>query len=156
MKKYVFSLAVLMTASLPSLAIAGNAEQANGDMPGVVQLSDEEMDNVSAAGLAIGKANAPGQQLKALRLTSTCDKGKSCSAPGKNKLGSWAWASNARAPAASLLAVTNRPQRTYKYLTLRSAVSRELLTFFVESNPGPGPEGAASQNPGLHSRRGLL
>jgi hypothetical protein len=90
MRKYVLSLAVLMTASLPSLATAGDAEQANADMAGVVQLSDEEMDNVSAAGLAIGKANAPGQQLKALRLSIACDKGKSCSAPGKNNVGALA------------------------------------------------------------------
>ena len=83
MRKYVLSLAVLMTVSLPSLAIAGDADQANADMAGAVHLSDEEMDNVSAAGL--GKANAPGQLLKALRLTITCDKGKSCSAPGKIK-----------------------------------------------------------------------
>ena len=86
MRKYVLSLAIVMAGSLPSLAIAANADQTKADTAGVVQLSDEEMDNVSAAGL--GQANAPGQLLKQqrlLRLQSVCEHGNSCNAPGRTR-----------------------------------------------------------------------
>jgi hypothetical protein len=86
MRKYVLTLAVLAAVPLPSLAMAGDAEQANAVVAaGAVQLSDEEMDNVSAAGL--GKASAPGQLMRANRLLLQsqvpCAHGKSCYAPGK-------------------------------------------------------------------------
>lgn len=86
MRKYVLTLAVLVAASLPSLAMAVDAEQTDAGIFGVVQLSDEEMDNVSAAGL--GKANAPGQLLKQqrlLRVQTVCEHGNSCNAPGRTK-----------------------------------------------------------------------
>jgi hypothetical protein len=82
--------------------MAGDAEQANALVAaGAVQLSDEEMDNVSAAGL--GKENAPGQLLKQQRLDllTVCDgPGKSCSAPGHNKVGAQALGAQSR-PGAS-------------------------------------------------------
>jgi len=73
MRKYVLTLAVLAAAPL-LLAMPGNAQQANSVVAaGAVPLSDEEMDNVSAAGLGdwfadlfgeSGKSAAPGQKLK--------------------------------------------------------------------------------------------
>jgi hypothetical protein len=86
MRKYVLTLAVLAAVPFPGLAMAGDAEQANAVVAaGAVQLSDEEMDNVSAAGL--GKASAPGQLMRANRLLLQsqvpCAHGKSCYAPGK-------------------------------------------------------------------------
>jgi hypothetical protein len=73
MRKYVLTLAVLAAAPL-LLAMPGNAQQANSVVAaGAVPLSDEEMDNVSAAGLGdwvaglFGKDRAPGQKLRALR-----------------------------------------------------------------------------------------
>jgi hypothetical protein len=93
MRKYVLTLAVLAALPLPGLAMAGDAEQANAVVAaGAVQLSDEEMDNVSAA----GKANAPGQLMKQqrlLRLQLQCDHGKSCNAPGRT-LGASSFAHN--------------------------------------------------------------
>lgn len=64
MRKYVLTL-VLAAVPLPNLARAGDAQQADAIVAaGAVQMSDEEMDNVSAAGLALGKnGTAPGQQL---------------------------------------------------------------------------------------------
>jgi hypothetical protein len=89
MRKYVLTLAVLATVPLSGLAMAADADQANAVLAaGAVQLSDEEMDNVSAAGLGNGKI-PPGQQLKlqSLSLSIGCvGPGKSCSAPGHNKL----------------------------------------------------------------------
>jgi hypothetical protein len=85
MRKYVLTLAVLATVSLPSLAMAGDDEQANAVVvAGAAQLSDEQMDNVSAAGL--GKAKAPGQLMKQqrlLRIQTVCEHGRSCNAPGR-------------------------------------------------------------------------
>jgi len=82
MKKYVLALAAFAVATLPVVAMAGDAEQTSAMAAGAVQLSDQELDNVSAA----GKASAPGQlmraQLSAQSLIS-CDHGKSCNAPGK-------------------------------------------------------------------------
>jgi len=68
--------------SLPVVAMAGDAEQANVAAAGAVQLSDDEMDNVSAA----GKADAPGQLMKQQLLQHSsvvCLHGNSCNAPGK-------------------------------------------------------------------------
>jgi hypothetical protein len=77
--KYVLALAVFAVVALPVVAMAGDAEQANVVAAGAVQLSDEEMDNVSAA----GKADAPGQLMKAnrallLQSQGPCAHGKSC------------------------------------------------------------------------------
>jgi hypothetical protein len=47
MRKYVLILAVIAAASLPTLAMAEDAEHQN---PPMAQLSDEEMDKVTAAG----------------------------------------------------------------------------------------------------------
>jgi hypothetical protein len=84
MRKYVLILAVLAAVPFPGLAMAGDAEQGNVLAAGAVQLSDQELDNVSAAGL--GKANAPGQLMRAQISTLSlvqCDHGNSCNAPGK-------------------------------------------------------------------------
>jgi hypothetical protein len=82
MRKYILILAVLAAVPFPGLAMAGDAEQAAG----AVQLSDQELDNVSAAGL--GKAGAPGQLMKQLRLQQSlvqCAHGNSCNAPGRTR-----------------------------------------------------------------------
>jgi hypothetical protein len=90
MRKYVLTLAVLAVAPL-LLAMPGNAQQANSVVAaGAVPLSDEEMDNVSAAGLALGKNGlAPGQLMKTLQLQlqveTVCQHGRSCYAPGQIK-----------------------------------------------------------------------
>ena len=85
MRKYVLTLSVLVAASLPNVAMAGDAEQANAVIAaGAIQLSDQEMDNVSAAGL--GRSNAPGQLMKlqrSLQVQIQCEHGKSCYAPGR-------------------------------------------------------------------------
>jgi hypothetical protein len=84
--KYVFALAVFAVVALPCVAMAGDAEQANAVAAGAVQLSDQELDNVSAAGL--GKAGAPGQLMKQLRLQQSlvqCAHGNSCNAPGRTR-----------------------------------------------------------------------
>jgi hypothetical protein len=86
MKEYTLILAVVATVAFPGLLMAGNSDEANTAMNGAVQLNDEEMDSVSAAGLGLGKANAPGQQMKLLRLQGSlvqCPHGNSCNAPGK-------------------------------------------------------------------------
>ena len=76
--KYVLALAVFAVVALPVVAMAGDAEQANAVAAGAVQLSDQELDNVSAA----GKANAPGQLMRAqLSPLATCtSRGNSCNA----------------------------------------------------------------------------
>lgn len=82
--KYVLALAVFAVVALPVVAMAGDAEQANAVAAGAVQLSDQELDNVSAAGL--GRANAPGQLMRAQLSTRSlvqCAHGNSCNAPGK-------------------------------------------------------------------------
>ena len=77
MKKYVLALAAFAVAGLPVMAMAGDAEQANAVAAGAVQLSDQELDNVSAAGL--GKAGAPGQLMRAQLSTNLCvTHGNSC------------------------------------------------------------------------------
>ena len=49
MRKYVLTLAVLAAAALPSLAMAGETEQVNAVVAaGPTQMSDGEMDNVTA------------------------------------------------------------------------------------------------------------
>jgi hypothetical protein len=80
--KYVLALAVFAVVALPVVAMAGDAEQANAVAAGAVQLSDQELDNVSAA----GKADAPGQLMKAQlsQLGIPCTgPGKSCNAAGR-------------------------------------------------------------------------
>jgi hypothetical protein len=83
--KYVLALAVFAVVALPVVAMAGDAEQANVVAAGAVQLSDQELDNISAAGL--GPTNNPGQLMRANRLLLQsqvpCAHGKSCYAPGK-------------------------------------------------------------------------
>jgi hypothetical protein len=85
MRKYVLTLAVLAAVSFPNLAMAGDADQASPvTAAGAVQLSDQELDSVSAAGL--GRANAPGQLMRAQLVTQSlvvCEHGNSCNAPGK-------------------------------------------------------------------------
>jgi hypothetical protein len=64
--------------------MAGNSD-ANIAANEAVQMNDAEMDSVSAAGIGLGKANAPGQQMKLLRqqsLLKVCAHGNSCNAPG--------------------------------------------------------------------------
>jgi len=81
MKKHVLVLAAFAVAALPAVAMAGDAEQANIVPAGAIQLSDDEMDNVSAA----GKADAPGQLMKQQLLQHSsvvCPHGNSCNAPG--------------------------------------------------------------------------
>jgi hypothetical protein len=87
MRKYVLTLAVLATVPFSGLAMAGEPDPTNTVLAaGAVQLSDEEMDNVSAA----GKADAPGQlmrtQLLQVQVSTECTKpGNSCNAPGRLK-----------------------------------------------------------------------
>jgi hypothetical protein len=84
MKGYTIILTVVATVAFPGLVMAGNSD-ANIAANGAVQMNDAEMDNVSAAGLGLGKANAPGQQMKLLRQQSLlvqCPHGNSCNAPG--------------------------------------------------------------------------
>jgi hypothetical protein len=58
MKKFVLAFAVFAAAGLPTIALAGEATAENASP---VQMSDDEMDNVTAAGNAYGHATAPGQ-----------------------------------------------------------------------------------------------
>jgi hypothetical protein len=85
MRKYVLTLAVLAAVPL-LLAMPGNAQQANSVVAaGAVPLSDEEMDNVSAAGLGdwfadlfgeSGKSAAPGQKLKSGQVAIQSEGGR--------------------------------------------------------------------------------
>ena len=82
MKRFAFTLAVLVTVAFPGLAIAETDQTALAAEG--IQLNDAEMDNISAAGL--GKANAPGQLMKQQRLLqvqAVCAHGNSCNAPGR-------------------------------------------------------------------------
>jgi hypothetical protein len=90
MRKYILTLAVLAAAPLPGLAMAADAEQANAVVAaGAVQLSDEEMDNVSAAGLGDwfadvlgwGQDRAPGQKLKSGQIAIQTEGGST--SPGQ-------------------------------------------------------------------------
>jgi hypothetical protein len=85
MKAYTMILAVVATVAFPGLLMAENSN-ANIAANEAVQMNDAEMDNVTAAGLGLGKEHAPGQQMKQLLLARSpvqCDHGNSCNAPGK-------------------------------------------------------------------------
>jgi hypothetical protein len=65
-KCVVLTFVVLTAAALPTFALAGEDAGANASL---VQMSDEEMDNVTAAGNAFGHAIAPGQLKKQSGVT---------------------------------------------------------------------------------------
>ena len=81
MKKFAIAFAVFAAAGLPSLALAG---EATGEHAAQVQMSDEEMDNVTAAGNAFGHETAPGQ-LRKLSGFDVVQGGGKAFAPGQLK-----------------------------------------------------------------------
>ena len=80
-KQCVLTFVILTAATLPSFALA--AEGAAGNSA-PVQMSDMEMDNVTAAGNAFGRETAPGQLRKLSGLKEVAGGGKAF-APGQLK-----------------------------------------------------------------------
>jgi hypothetical protein len=81
MKKFVLAFAVFAAAGLPTIALAGEASTENASP---VQMSDDEMDNVTAAGNAFGHETAPGQLRKLSGFEAVQGGGKAF-APGQQK-----------------------------------------------------------------------